>query len=1069
MSLPVTSTLEPLTGAALASEPQDQDVFVFPASFAQQRLWFLDQMEPSAVYNIPSAFRITGALDIRALERALNEIVARHESLRTTFAAPQGEPMQVIAPVVHVPVPVTDVGMLEPSEREAEAMRIARARAAASFDLARGPLVRAEVVRLADDDHLFALVVHHIVADGYSMGVLFRELTSLYEAMRAGADTTLPAVAIQYADYVMWQREWLETGVVEQQLGFWRQQLAGDLPVLSLPTDRPRPAVQTLQGDFLRLAIPRELMAALAELGRQESASAFMVLLAAFNVLLYRYTGQEDVLIGSPIANRDRAEIEQAIGFYTNTVVYRTDLSGSPTFRELLARVRKAALAVFSNQDAPFEKVVETVRPNRDLSHNPLFQVMFAMQKSPDTALQLRGAEIRSIPVGAGTSKFDMLFELQEMPTGLEGMLEFNTDLFDRATMTRLLEHFRILLEGIAADPARPISELRVLPPDERARILEEWNRTERTFAGPACIHELFEREADRVPHATAVVFEGESLSYAELERRANQLANRLRTLGVGPDVLVGLCVERSPEMLVALLGILKAGGAYLPLDPAYPSDRLAFMIEDSGIGLLVTSEALRDELPLSESSAATTHLVLVDGDTELFARAGDARPSQSAIGENLAYTIYTSGSTGRPKGVQIPHSAVVNFLNTMREAPGLDERDAFLAVTTLSFDIAGLELYLPLTVGARVVLASREVASDGVLLSELFTECGATAMQATPATYRLLLDAGWTGSDTLRALVGGEAVPRDLVDALRPRVRELWNMYGPTETTIWSTVQRLEAGAPVLIGRPIANTEVYVLDRNHQPTPIGVAGELYIGGTGLARGYLKRPELTAERFVPHPFKTGARLYRTGDLVRFTPDGAIEFSGRLDFQVKVRGFRIELGEIEAVLAQEPAVRHAVVTVHEDRIGDKRLVAYVVYHTGESLTGSELRRHLRDRLPDFMVPALVVELDALPLTQNGKVDRKALPNPFAHSSARDEDFVAARTPMEEFIAEVWRDVLGVERVGIRDNFFELGGHSLLSVRVLHRIESRIGCRLNPRAIVLQTLEQIAVEAEQRMAS
>ncbi len=1062
----MSSTLDPQVGTTLVPETQDQDVFVFPASFAQQRLWFLDQVESgSAVYNIPSAFRLTGPLDPAVLTRALNAIVARHEALRTTFAAPDGTPMQVIAPALEIPVPLTDLRMLPAAEREAEALRIAYAQAGLGFDLARGPLVRAALIRLADDDHLFVLIVHHIVADGYSMAVLFRELTALYAALRGSRAPTLPPVPIQYADYVMWQREWFESGVVEKQLGFWRQQLTGDLPVLSIATDRPRPAVQTLRGDFLRISVPRELTAALAEIARQESGSVFMVLLAAFNVLLHRYTGQEDILIGSPIANRDRAEIEQAIGFYTNTVVYRTDLSGGPTFRDLLGRVRRAALGVFANQDAPFEKVVEAVRPSRDLSHNPLFQVMFAVQQSPDTALQLEGVKVSAVPVGSGTSKFDMLFELQEVSTGLQGMLEFNTDLFDRATIARMLEQYRVLLEGIAADPSRPVSELPLLPADEERRVLNEWNATAVDFGGPGCVHELFEREVDRAPDAIAAVFEGSALSYRELDRRANQLANHLRTLGVGPDVLVGLCVERSLEMLVALLGILKAGGAYLPLDPAYPSDRIGFMIEDSGIRVLVTTEALRDELLAADSALA---LVLLDADADILAGAGDARPTSMTTGEHLAYTIYTSGSTGRPKGVQLPHSAVVNFLNTMRREPGLSEQDVLVAVTTLSFDIAGLELYLPLTTGARVVLASREVASDGVLLRELLAECGATAMQATPATYRLLLDAEWK-SKGLKALIGGEAVPRDLVEALLPRVGELWNMYGPTETTIWSTIHRLEPNAPVLIGRPIANTDVYVLDRNRRPVPIGVPGELYIGGAGVARGYYNRPELTAERFVPHPFREGTRLYRTGDLVRFTVDGALEFLGRLDFQVKVRGFRIELGEIEAVLALEPAVRQAVVAVHEDRIGDKRLVAYVVYHPGESLTASELRRHLRDRLPEFMVPALVVELDALPLTQNGKVDRKALPNPFAHASARDDDFVEPRTPMEQFVAEVWREVLGVQRVGVRDNFFELGGHSLLSVRVLHRIESRIGRRLNPRAMILQTLEQIAAEADQRMAS
>lgn len=1046
----------------------DQDVFVFPASFAQQRLWFLDQVEGgSAVYNIPSAFRLRGRLDHSGLEQALNQVVARHEALRTSFTTHDGVPMQVIVPTLHVPLRIEDLRAVPESERERDAMRRATSLVAEPFDLEAGPLMRAALLRLADEDQLLVLTVHHIIADGYSMAVMFREITELYARRdRPQPAADLSPVTIQYADYVLWQRDWFASGVVAKQLAFWTQTLAGELPVLALPTDQPRPAVQTLRGDFLRVEIPPDLTRELAALARQESASLFMVLLAAFNVLLYRYSGQQDILVGSPIANRDRAEIEQAIGFYTNTVVYRTDLTGEPTFRELLGRVRRVALGVFANQDVPFEQVVDAVRPNRDLSHTPLFQVMFAVQKAPDAALQLAGVDVTPVPVGCGTSKFDMLLELQETSAGLQGMLEFNTDLFDRHTMTRVLEHYRRVLEGVAADPARRVSELTLLPPHEEHRIVREWNSTDVAFDGPSCVHALFEREVDRVPGAIAAVFEESSITYAELERRANRLAHHLRSLGVAPDTLVGLYMDRSIEMLVALLGILKAGGAYVPLDPAYPSDRLVFMIEDSGLRVLVTSEPRSSDLPVRDDAGIT--VVLVD-DLEIMVGARDERPLSSARGEHLAYTIYTSGSTGRPKGVQLPHAAVVNFLNSMRVEPGIVESDTLLAVTTLSFDIAGLELYLPLTTGARVVIASREVASDGVLLSELLAASGATVIQATPATYRLLLDAGWKGSGRLKALIGGEAVPRDLVHQLLPNVRELWNMYGPTETTIWSTTQQLRAGEPVLIGRPIANTDVYVLDAHRQPVPIGVPGELYIGGAGVARGYYNRPELTAERFVTHPFRENARLYRTGDLVRFTAEGALEFLGRLDFQVKVRGFRIELGEIEAVIARESAVRQSIVAVHEDRIGDKRLVAYVVYEPGQSMTASELRRMLRECLPDFMVPSLVVELDALPLTQNGKVDRKALPNPFAHSSTTDEEFVAPRTPTEQFIASVWQEILGVERVGLRDNFFALGGHSLLSVRVLHRIETRIGRRLNPRAMFLQTLEQIAAEADQRMAS
>ncbi len=1058
---------------AMSSVRDEEDVFVFPASFAQQRLWFLDQVEPgSAVYNIPKAFRLTGPLDAAVLVRALNEIVARHEALRTIFAAQDGEALQAVLPSVTLDVPTVDLRDIgDEATRESTARRLMAEEARTPFDLAVGLLIRATILRLGDDDHIFLLTAHHSIADGYSLAVLFTELSALYKAFVTGAPSPLEPVPIQYADYAMWQREWFQGETLERGLRYWRERLAGPLPVLALPTDRTRPAVQTSNGDFRMLSLDRQTVDRLHVVARGAGASLFMVMLAAFNALLLRYTGQDDILLGSPIANRDRPELEAAIGFYTNTVVYRTDLSGDPTFRELLHRVRAVAMEVFSYQDLPFEKVVEAVHPHRELSYSPVFQAMFAMQKSPDNALELPGMTFRAVPTASPTSRFDLMFELLEVPSGLQGFLEFNTDLFDTTTAERMLEHFRELVLGVAENPDAQLSELPLLTPSERRRVLSESNGERRTFGGPGTIHGMFAAEASRRPDEVAVEFEGRSLTYAQLDRQANQLAHHLRALGVTPDASVGVCLERGPAMVVALLGALKAGAAYLPMDPAFPPDRLAFMLGDAGVKVLLTENGVRDAFP--EHTAA---IVCLDSDWEpSITPLPETAPMVDVEPAALAYIIYTSGSTGKPKGVEVTHGAVVNFLNSMREVPGVHAGDRLVAVTTLSFDIAGLELYLPLVTGGRVIIASRETASDGIALLELMRTADASVMQATPATWRLLLDAGWMGTPGLRILVGGEAVPRDLANQLAERAAEVWNMYGPTETTIWSTTQRLTTGdGPVFIGRPIANTEVYVLDRHRQPVPAGVAGELYIGGAGVARGYRGRPDLTAERFVAHPFvadvgaSDGARLYRTGDLVRFARDprseGALEFIGRLDFQVKVRGFRIELGEIETALLAHESVNQAIVAVRDDRLRDKRLVGYVTFRDGETVTQSELRRHLRQSLPEYMVPSLIQELDALPLTRNGKVDRNSLPDPFAQSDATDEEFSGPSTEMQQFIADVWRDVLGVARVGTRDNFFELGGHSLLSMRVMARIEQKIGRRLNPRAMVLQTLEQIASEAE-----
>jgi amino acid adenylation domain-containing protein len=1026
-----------------------------PLSYAQQRLWLIDQLEPSsATYNIPLALRLDGALDAGALTRSLAEIVRRHEALRTNYPTVKGEPHQVIAAAVPWSLLVVDLASLPDAAREGEAQRLATEDANRPFDLARGPLLRATLLRLDERAHVLLLNMHHVVSDGWSIGVLTTELSALYEAFSAGRPSPLPELRIQYADYALWQREWLSGEVLAEQLAYWKEHLRGAPAALDLPLDRPRPAVESHRGAVLPILLPRELSAALGALSRREGATLFMTLLAAFQILLHRHSGQQDVVVGSPIAGRTLVETEGLIGFFVSTLVLRGRLGGDPTFRELLAQVREVTLGAYAHQDVPFEKLVEELAPPRDLGRAPLFQAMLILQNASASPPSLGGVSLSRLAVERTTAKFDLTLSLGETAEGLCGSLEYATDLFDAATMARMAGHLQVLLEGAVADPGAHVSELPMLTEPERRQLLVEWNDTAADFPREATLHALFEAQAERTPGATALIFEKRSLGYRELDARANRLAHRLIALGAGPGTLVGLALERSPEMVVGLLGILKAGAAYVPLDPTYPRDRLAFMIEDAGLGLLVSEGSLAGALP--EHGA---RLVLVD---EPARDAPDTSPGRRARAEDVAYVIYTSGSTGRPKGVEIPHRAVVNFLAAMQVRPGLTAADRLLAVTSLSFDIAVLELFLPLVVGAQVDIVARATAMDGAALRSRIEQAGITVMQATPSTWRLLLDAGWPGGQGFVALVGGEAVPRDLVNALAARAGSVWNMYGPTETTIWSCIHPLTASeGPVLIGRPIANTRALVLDRRLSPLPIGVPGELYLGGAGLARGYLGRPELTRERFIDDPFIVGERLYGTGDLCRFRSDGTLECLGRLDHQVKLRGHRIELGEIEAVLAEHPAVRQAVATVREDTPGDKRLIAYLVAAFPASKPAADdLRRHLQTRLPDYMIPATFVTLDAIPLTPNGKIDRRSLPAPAA-LPREGGSFAAPRTLTERVLAGIWADLLGLDRVGIDEDFFALGGHSMLAVRVFGRIQERFGKSL-PIATLFQapTIEKLA---------
>jgi len=1038
-----------------------------PLSFAQQRLWFLHQFEPdSPVYNMPKAVRLSGALNVGALQQALDGIVARHEVLRTTFASIDGNPAQVVEEPRPMELTVIDLREWPEAEREAEAHRRLTQETRRPFDLSRDWPLRATLVRLDTADHMLLLTTHHIASDGWSAGILMRELAALYEACSRGAASPLPELPIQYADYALWQRAWLQGEVLDSQLAYWREQLRGSRSVLELPTDRPRPAVQTFAGAKHVRLLPPALLEALNALSRREGVTLFMTLLAAFQTWLHRYTGQADILVGTPIAGRNRVETETLVGVLVNTLVMRTNLADAPPFREVLERVRAAALGAYAHQELPFERLVEDLQPERSLSHSPLFQVMFILQNAPRVALDLAGLVVTPVEVDSGTAKFDLTLALTERADGLQAVWEYNTELFEVATIGRLAGHFQTLLEGVVAQPEQRLSSLPLLTPAEQQQVLMVWNATEADYPRDQGLHELFEAQVARTPEAVALMYEDQQLTYGELNRRANQLAHHLRGLGLKPEGLVGICVERSLELVVGVLGILKAGGAYVPLDPAFPRDRLAFMVADAQLLVLVTQRHLVPSLP-----AHGARVVCLDQDWPAIAQEREENPLCPMCTEHLAYVIYTSGSTGQPKGVQITHGAVANFLRTMCQQPGLTAQDSLLAVTTLAFDISAFELFLPLSVGGRVIVISRDEAADGDGLSAQLRRTGATVMQATPATWRLLIETGWPGSHWLKILCGGEALPRPLANQLLERGGCLWNLYGPTETTIWSAACQVEGvDEPVPIGRPIANTQFYVLDPRLESLPVGVPGELYIGGVGLARGYLNRPGLTADKFVPHPFSQegGARLYKAGDLVRRRLDGTLEFLGRVDHQVKVRGFRIELAEIEAVLAQHPAVRQTVVVAREDRPGEKRLVAYVVPNpvSQQALPIAALRSFLQARLPDYMVPAAFVALDALPLTPNGKVDRRALPIADPAHPERRQTFAAPRDVLEGQLTTIWEEVLGIQSLGVTDNFFELGGHSLLAVRLFAHIERTFGKKL-PLATLFQapTVEQLATMLRQ----
>ena len=1014
-------------GAPLAPVPRGAGL---PLSFAQERLWFLDRMLPgSPLYNVPMAVRAHGRLDTAAFAAALQAVIGRHEILRTTYGTEGGLPVQRIAGEVLLSIPEIDLRGLAPETGETEARRLAGTEARRPFDLAAGPLLRVSLLRMAGDERLVLATFHHMVADGWSLDVLLRDLAAFY---RGEAPPPLP---VQYADYAIWQRRQLSGAALEAELAYWRQALAGIPWVLELPADRPRPPVLTYRGAREPFHLPAETAARAAALGRSEEATPFMVLLALFAILLARLADREELIVGTPVANRDRIETEGLIGFFMNTLALRISLQGEPGLTALLLRVREVALAAYAHQELPFEKLIEELRPARDLARAPLVQVMFTLLAA-GSPVALPGVELTPAlddAAESGTARFDLSLHLNAGAEGLAGAFEYNLDLFDAATVRRFAGAYATLIAAAVADPGLPFWELPLLTPEERVQLLAGWNDTAAPLPRETAVHRWIEEQARRRPEAVAVVDGERALTYTELDTRAGALARRLAARGLGPERCVALHLERSAEMVVALLAVMKTGGAWLPLDPGHPAERLARILEDAGNPPVLAGG---DLLGIAEETAAPP------------------LPAPFLDPDGLAYVIFTSGSTGRPKGVQVVRRGLANFLASMRQRPGLGRSDVLLAVTTLAFDISGLELLLPLTVGARVVIAGREDAADGTRLAALLAGHGATAMQATPATWRLLLEGGWQAPSGFKVLCGGEALPGELAARLGAQGAEVWNLYGPTETTIWSAVEPVDPAraaerAVVSLGRPIANTRIHIAGRGLEPVPAGVPGELLIGGVGLARGYLGRPDLTAERFVPDPLGgRGERLYRTGDLARRLPDGRLEFLGRLDHQVKVRGYRIELGEIEAALAEHPAVRHAVVVARPGPGGERRLVAYA--ETADGVDGTlaldQVRAFLRDRLPDYMLPAAFVTMDRLPLNPSGKVDRRALPDPSPERPVLAVEYIAPREGREALLAALWSELLGVERVGIRDNFFDLGGHSLLLMRLQGRLAAETGVDL-----------------------
>lgn len=1026
-------------------------------SLAQRRLWFAHQLVPeSPLYNLAIGLRTDGQIDRPALGKSLAAIVARHESLRARFVGVDGEPVQVVDEPRDMPLRVVDLTAGSVGERDTEIKRLWKEEASRPFNLSNGLLLRVVLARLGANDQLL-LVTHRIAADAWSVEVLLGELFSLYETFARSQTARFPDLSVPCTDIAVWQNERHQGEAMAEHLGYWRQQLAGAPALLEFPTDRSRPAIQSFRGARQPVVLSRSLKETLEALSRQENVSLFMTLLGAFQTLAMRYTGRDDIVIGSPVAGRHRAEIKGLIGPFSNTLVLRTDLSGNPTFRTLLSRVRRMVLQAYAHQELPFERLVEELRSNGDWSYHPLFQVRFSFQNEPMRAPRAGGLNWTRFDIDSGTAECDLTLHLTRTRSGMEGWIEYAADLFEAATIQRMAEHWKTLLEGVAANPDCRLSELPLLGPAERHRLLVEWNDTASDYPREATIARLFESQASRTPDALALVCEEASLTYRELNARANQLAVHLRSLKVGPEIPVGICLVRSWPMVVGILAILKAGGAYVPLDPAYPRDRLRFILADAQPPVLLTQQNLLSFF----SDCAPAAVVCLDSDWGKMRNASEENPAPGVHAENLAYVMYTSGSTGRPKGVAIEHRSVAALLHWARQVFDPEELSGVLASTSVCFDLSVFELFVPLSCGGKVILAE-----NALQLPALNAADQVTLVNTVPSAMKELLRLNGIPRSVRVANLAGEPLPASLVTRVYQEtgVQKVYDLYGPTETTVYSTFALRKAGEPATIGQPLADESVYLLDAHRQPVPVGVPGEIYIGGAGLARGYLNRPDLTAEKFIHESFHSNAppeRLYRTGDLARYRPDGNIEFLGRMDNQVKIRGFRIELGEVETALREHPTLHGAEVLAREDQPGDKRLVAYFVLKPGQSTTREELRVFLKEKVPAYMAPSVFVPLDELPLAPNGKVDRRALPAPDLNGQELENRFVAPRDGTELRLAKIWEEVLHAWPVGVRHHFFELGGDSLLAARLVARIEENFARKLSIGAVFRSpTVEQLA---------
>ena len=1005
------------------------------ASLVQQGLWGMEQIEANTSrLNLGYTLRLHGPLDVRAMERGLSALVDRHDALRWRFGTSLAGELEVESmPGWQFALPVVDLGDMPASEVGPALEMALDAEVNRPFLLDREDLMRGILYRLGPEDHVLQLTVHHLVIDRWGVQIALRDLAAFYNSALSGRPAELPDLPLRFTDFAAWDRERLAGPEGDRLLSFWLDQLAGAPTVLSLPTDRPRPSYQTFRGNTLRYPVSSSLEASLQEFCRREDVTPFMVLLAAIYSVLGKYTGQSDILLGSPMSARMTPETHQIVGCFTNTVVLRGQLAGDPTFRDLLHRVRRTVLDAATHEDLPFEVVAQKLSAERDPSRAPVVQVLVVYEQDVVGPPQFEGLKATVDSVTTNSSKVDLTIGFKRDGAGYRGELEYNVDLFDRSTMDRLWGHLETFLTRALAAPEAKVAAISLHTAAQEQQLLVEWNQTQSDYPRDVPLANLVEAQVERTPDAIAIRCGASEITFAELNERANQLAHHLLRHGAGPDKLVAVCLSRSIDTMVALLAIIKSGGAYLPIDPLLPSDRIQYLIEDSGVETIVSEQQHIDYLP----SFQGTSILMEDPGWRDNPR---ENPGVAVGPTNLAYLIYTSGSTGQPKGVQIPRQALTNFLWSMRDFLQLTEADRILAVTTISFDMAGPEIWLPLVVGSLMVLATREDAADGRLLRNLIEEQDITFMQATPITWQLLFMAGWRHKHNLQAVCGGEAMPPELAAQLVPALKRLWNLYGPTETTVWSTAQVVtDASQPLLVGRPIANTRCYILDGERRPVPIGITGELYIAGDGLAIGYRNRPELTAAAFVGDPFQGGAaRMYRTGDLARYHSDGTIECLGRIDHQVKLRGYRIELGEIEAALKDIPEILEAVVMLREDQPGDKRLVAYIVCTSGVMPETAEMMRTLKGRLPYYMVPNFYHMLEKLPVSPTGKIDRKALPAPEAHQAALAGSYAAPRGPIQEILARIWSEVLEVPRVGIHDDYFDLGGDSLRAVRLILKI-------------------------------